>query len=296
MFYDRIQRLDNIVSHLDVKYNFPMLKGVEIGDLYHKLSGDILNYVTQTNYITNHIFAPPDIDDTKKFKNITPNGLVLPKKENYLEYNIIHRTIAEILTSLNLLQSTKKIHNPINLRLVDGRPNLKIDSRPRASVKLHTDIWAGEFTDTIMIFIPVLGSMKSVPVEFFEPPDSIYPRYLKPLPKYDDGAFFEAQSTKYNVQLENGYLYIIDGFLLHKTIKTGHGSRLSIDFRFLPKESVETDKIIESPRNENYLETQDWIRIGKDRLTISSDSLHTEYDLDKTHDGYANEYKIILCE
>jgi hypothetical protein len=270
MLNERADKLDKIVGNNLVTTNFPLYKELPIhANLFEKLVDDVSYYVTSSAYAANLPICLNKLDLSINLPNRTPNGLILPKKQNHLAYNCIHKTIKEIIESLNLQEHISLIHSPVNVRSINTKANPEIDNRPHSSTKLHSDVWAGEFTNTTMVFIPIYGDTKDGGVEFFEPSDRFL-SFIKPLADYNEGADLIEDAVKYDCVLETGHLYLTDPFLLHKTIKRGSGVRISIDFRFISKYTVSSDVLVDSKRHENYISYNEWAQIGTNKLLLSN--------------------------
>ena len=298
-FADRKNRLKHIVENVQLTTECPLLHETRVNiEHFARLKSAVIyyTYVSLTsNFPTEPFEISTDLFDRyeahiSKLANVTPNGLILPKRENYLAYHEIHKCIADILDSYQLGEKIRLIHAPVNIRLV-RRSGMAADQRPKASTKLHTDIWAGEFSNSLMVFIPLLGDIDNIGVEFYEPPEDFYPAFVRVLDDYSEGAHFLERSEKYSCPLRNGYFYAMDPFLLHKTFKNADGWRLSLDFRFLPYEALESDLSLPSKRNENYIPYELWKSLGYTQL------LYSEMPIDKFDDtrdknAYAGRYEI----
>ena len=62
---------------------------------------------------------------------ITPNRLVLPKQQTFLEYNVVHQCVAGILSQLGFDRYIDKIYKIVGIRLVSGRPD------PKSTIRRH---------------------------------------------------------------------------------------------------------------------------------------------------------------
>lgn len=298
-FEDRKNRLNNIMKGIEVITRCPLLHESKLQDSHvHSLRASVCYYVyvSLTNSFPQEKFTlDENVFDRyekqiEKLVNITPNGLILPKLENFLAYHEIHKGVVNVLENYNMDDRIKLIHNPVNVRLVSGEN--KAGDRPKASTKLHTDIWAGEFSNSLMIFMPLMGDIANIGVDFYEPPQEFYPDYVKILDDYSEGAHFLELSDQYDCPLRNGYFYLIDSFLLHKTFKKKLGWRLSLDFRFLPKEELASDLKVDSVRNENYIPYDQWKTFGKTRL-LFTDMPIDKFDSGRDKNAYAGQYNVI---
>lgn len=208
--------------------------------------------------------------------NVTPNGMVMPKYENALAFNILHRAVADIFSEIEIHNEIEYIHLPATVRIIDGVLDAKKDARPYSSTKIHCDLWNGDPRDALPVFIPVLGDIASTTIEFFEPDEIVMNKYLGSLADYDEGSEIAESAQKYDCTLRPGYLYIADSFLLHRTVKRGGGLRLSIDFRIIPRKKVPSDGesgALESDRwKRNFVPLEQWYAVGKSTLLIPKET------------------------
>src|SRR5262245_64742080 len=101
-FRDRISRLRQIAASIELRDDFPLLKGFRLSPadkaavetstayfLYESLRSSNASF----NDILDNKFFERNARDLLALPNVTPNGLVLPKEPNFLSYNILHKTI-----------------------------------------------------------------------------------------------------------------------------------------------------------------------------------------------------------
>lgn len=294
-FADRAERLARIVDGLDLAADFPLLKAVR---LQPELLGRIRNAVNLYLYATldcwyrERTFKLHDellatvSDDVRGLPNITPNGLLLPKRQNYLAYNMVHAMVVEIFETIGLGRHMASAHAPLNLRLVDGRGQAQFDRRPRASVKWHSDMWAGEPAAAIIVFVPVFGAPGALGVRWIEP--RAFPRELaRPLDDFTEGARLIEGGREYKVAFDPGVILLTDPFLVHATQRDTDGLRLSVDFRFISRLPVASDEAAPGTRGENYLPYADWADIGRGRVLTTDAPLELYRGPDV---ATANEY------
>lgn len=237
-------------------------------------------------------------EEIMNLPNITPNGLLLPKQHNFLSYNMLFKQVVNIVTGMNISSKIDGFYFPINVRIVNGEPNEKIDSRPRSSTKLHSDIWAAEISSHCSIHFPIYGDFKDNGVEFFEPGKSFYPNFVKPLDDFNDGACVRDDARQYNVILDPGHAYFLDSFLLHRTAKNSpldRKLRLSLQFNFIPKLKIESDIHVPTSRISDYLTFDEWSNCGLNRILYNNQKArkYTEDELSVVLDKYADKYKLI---
>jgi hypothetical protein len=296
----RINRMSKLMGGIKLTQDFPLMKAAEISaPLFQRLRAAINLYLYSciARYFKSEVFILcEDVlekypDHVKSLPNITPNGLILPKAEVCLEYNLVHKCVADIFLEFGFSQHLQSVHAPINIRLVNGQANPTLDNRPRSSTKVHSDMWAGEPANAIMVFIPLFGDAENIGVKFYEP--KIFPRELiKPLDDYIKGAALIENSTEYKgAEFAKGQLIATDPFLLHQTFKNKPGLRLSIDFRFLAQEKIEADDLMNSTRLASYFSLEEWCDYGKGRFITTEALLKKFTGKDEVNDYYAAKYE-----
>ena len=299
---DRKDRLAEISKENEKQIDFPLLKAMPIQlDLLGRLENSVNHFLYDSIVVNNpdfkgkisNEFFEKYFSEIEKLPNITPNGLLLPKRQNYISYNLIHMAVASIFQGLKFDQFADKIHVPVNIRIITGTASAEMKSRPRYTGKIHSDIWAGEPSQAIMVFIPLFGDLSQTGVEFFEPLE--FPsEYMQPLKDFSEGAGLADDAVKYRDGFKAGCLFITDTFLLHRTMRIGGAPRLSIDFRFLARDILASDKYRESPRMANYILPEKWATVGIDRVLVSRENLEPfKDDDDNVKDSYATSFKLL---
>tara|TARA_Y100000758_G_scaffold299053_1_gene261104 strand:- start:167 stop:1123 length:957 start_codon:yes stop_codon:yes gene_type:complete len=297
---NRINRMSRIMGALKLTQNFPLMKAVKIPASKFEELRAVVNlylYACISRYHKNAIFTLSENilekypEKIKSLPNITPNGLILPKAEVILEYNLVHQTVASIFREFKFDKHLESVHYPINIRIVQGQPNPNLDGRPRSATKIHSDMWAGEPASAIMVFIPVFGDTENVGVRFCEPQS--FPReIIRPLADFNEGAFLEENSKEYKVaRFAKGQCILTDPFLLHQTVKNKPSLRLSIDFRFLARDKVKSDDYMGSTRLASYISMDDWCDYGKGRFLTTKAPLKKFTQEDVVNNDYAAKYE-----
>ncbi len=300
-FPDRANRLDAITTAMDLRESYPLLKTARLDPADYKRLRNAVNlylYTCLDNFYGDQSFDLNEnlfdtcTEDIVGLPNVTPNGLVLPKKPTYLAYNLIHATVADIFGGLGLQPHIKSIHAPINIRLVNGTPNPAVDSRPRASAKMHSDMWAGEPANAVMVFLPVFGEYGKIGVKWIEPlhfPTDL----MRPLEDFDEGKHLIDGGREYDATFNPGDIVLADPYLIHATQKNAAGLRLSIDFRFLTAQSLESDAPAPGTRLRNYFSYEDWADIGEGRILTTEAPLAAFEGADEaTKNDYAAPFEI----
>ena len=123
-FSDRAMRLRKIAGSNAQKAAFNLLVGGAIDEVdFANLSGAATYYV----YVSlRHAFPAERFelradlfdeyaDQIRRLPNVTPNGLILPKRENFLAYHELHRAVADVLDRYDIGSQVEVIHHPVNI-------------------------------------------------------------------------------------------------------------------------------------------------------------------------------------
>lgn len=261
-----------------------LIKKIAIEDnLFYLLRSACFNYVLSCLIHNNiefdldpsfDVFIEKNANKISKMVNVTPNGVIRPKHETILEFNLIQKVLCLVLMDLDLLSATSKIRAPISIRIVTSDDDAAILERPRANNKLHSDFWTGAVCD-FAILIPIFGTIENIDVVFCEP-RGITPEYLKEYPNYTDGLSTIEGYEEYSTVMTKGDLFLQDIFCLHGTRRKGRGARISIDFTF---QSNQYDSIIKpyystkALDNDNHITTKDWCNLSLTNLFFETESI-----------------------
>lgn len=297
---DRANRLKQITQDAVIAEDRDLIKVLSLQENSHKKINNALNYFLWcclTTYFKQKIFICSDnlLNDYQEeifqLPNITPNGLVLPKKENQLAYNLLHFYVAEAFKLTNLGNYIERIQFPVNVRLQNGITDSKVDNRQRASVIPHSDIWAGDPAAGIMVFLYLTGSVDKVGVRFLRP--KVFPQqFARQLENFKEGAALVEDAVPMGHFNEKGW-FLIDPYVIHHTIKTGEGIRISLDFRFIPKELIASDFDEDQARSPYFIDFQQWLAIGSQKLIITEESMFDSFnDKEPYTVGYPVNLKI----
>lgn len=277
MFPDRARRLGLIGSSLRTRRAFPLLVECELPwSSFEILCHSVRQYISaclREDQLPPECYGDPlahHAGAVRRLPNLSPNGVLFPKREVLLEFNLVQRAAARLFHHLGVDEFVHAIQLPVNVRLIDGRPDPVADVRPHASTKLHSDVWAGEAANLMLFVVPLFGDM-STNVEFFEP-DAGFTGYARQLADFDDGGELERGCTRYDCQLEPGHGYLMDAFVLHRTLKRGGGLRVSVDLRFLTSLEAESDIPQGAARLKNYAPPADWYGVGTRSIIVPDDT------------------------
>jgi len=229
-------------------------------------------------------------EDIKSLPNITPNGLMMSKRETACSYNAILRSASKLVQYLGLNNTCKKIHFPVNIRIRWGNPSEEQLTRPYSSTKWHSDIWAGESAENVMLHTPIFGDFISNGIGITKNPDNFYPDFVRDLNDFNDGSHLVNKSDEYNLNMEIGHSYLLDSFLLHQTRHGYPKLRGILSFPLVPKESLDSDIYHNPLRDENYLSSDIWSGMGEDIFVITDKHLEPYNNEDVTKKSYADKY------
>ena len=202
----------------------------------------------------------------KKLPNITPGGIINPRKETQITYNLITKYIIKSMDSIS--NKIEKAHFPvIRLKYSQVKKN-----RPYATSKLHSDSWVGQFGDAIITF-GIDGDFINNGVEFFLP-KNVTKDFFKKTKDYDLG-IKKFKGLKYLGALKKGYFVIFDHSILHRSkIKKNARPRISIDFGIKIKSNYINKEIFGDKERWQYIDINQYKDIGKKTFLSSRYSVH----------------------
>jgi hypothetical protein len=209
----------------------------------------------------------------------TRGGMLAPTREQTLELNLLHRSVANALGDFELDEHIDGIDLPINVRLVYGDVDETRASAPFSSTKVHSDIWAGVPPDAAVVVLPVLGDIENLYIECYELPREQELSAMRALQDYDEGRPSGSLVAYGDCTMKLGHLYVADARLLHKTVRRKRaGVRLSIDFRFRYNDAAY--RALTPPIERGGPDSVDsrvpysrWRGVAEDTLIVFSDTL-----------------------
>lgn len=210
--------------------------------------------------------------------NYTSGGMLGPKREHTLEFNLLHRAVAAAFSDYGIDAHVSGIDLPINVRMVYGKADAARLQAPFSSSKRHSDVWAGVPADAVVIVLPVLGAIEHITIECSEMPRELELPSMRAMPDYDEGRDVPVVEP-YKGAMEHGVLYIADVRLLHQTVRyKPEGVRLSVDLRFRYNEpdyramvpSIEAGGPDSVDTRVPYSE---WLRVGTDKLIVFEETM-----------------------
>lgn len=208
--------------------------------------------------------------------NVTPAGLVKPKRETMLEFNAMQRAYADIIESLSIDDCVDTWSTTINVRLSLPEADPTVAARPYFPGKRHTDVWSSEPSDLVLLNAMIFGDVPGNTIDYFGPPDGFGDDHLVPLTDYADGERLTPGFTRYPMDLRQGGIYVSDCATLHQTRRAG-GTRVSIDTTFrrpgTAEDKARAARCSTVKRLAEYIPFEAWKAIGRDALLVFRDRL-----------------------
>jgi hypothetical protein len=211
--------------------------------------------------------------------NYTSGGMLAPTREQTLEFNQLHRSVASAFSDFALEAQVGGIDLPINVRIVYGQVDESRAQAPFSSSKLHSDVWAGVPADSVVVVLPVLGDIANLTIACAEIARDQELRAMRSLSDYDEGRWAIPVKPYHDASMKLGHLYMADVRLLHQTIRRkAAGVRVSIDFRLRyadPQYRAMAPAIGSGGPDsvDARIAYADWQGVGRDSLIVFEDSL-----------------------
>ena len=118
-------------------------------DRIKKFQTDLINYMN-ASIINRKKFIDKEKELLKYFsknrhdiRNITPNGSIIPKKENNFEFSVLAKNYCELLNELKIYNKVKKVHFPFNIRIKYENVEKGHMQRKHPTETMHADGWTG---------------------------------------------------------------------------------------------------------------------------------------------------------
>jgi hypothetical protein len=218
-------------------------------------------------------------------QNMTPNGMLVPKRHLILEFNAVVKAFVDIIATLKIEQFISSWHVPLNVRFKDGEMAKENMGRKFATENIHSDSWAGESAESATIMIPLFGDLARNHMTFYEPPLNFEESWLGPKDSYADGEGIAAQYKKIDLQQQKGYLYLSDFATLHASSRLpGAGPRASIDTTFALKRLATENigqEVIHPWRESERLDPKRFANIGLENLFLFPNRIGENVDSSK---------------
>ena len=169
----------------------------------------------------------------KYLKNITPNGLLVPKAENSAAFNKIVKVYIDIINYLNIGKLIKEFHFPPNIRIKEGRVvkgNLK---RSYPTELLHSDTWTGANPSWIAFHVFLFGDIQNNHIQYSYPNENFNENWLKPINKNTLNNKISKKFKILDYVASKNSIVLADAVILHRSHRNKKaGIRISLDTGF----------------------------------------------------------------
>ena len=228
--------------------------------------------------------------------NITPNGMIVPKRHTILEYNALVRAFAGIVDSLGIADLIVSWHVPLNLRIKFGDMDQENMRRHHTTEHVHSDSWAGESAESVTVHIPLFGDIERNRVVFYDPPEDFEEEWLGPIPSYLSGSDVAQRYVPNEFAPESRQVILADFAGLHASTRfEGAGARVSIDTTFALKRDEQDDEPerIHPWRTEERAAHEVLVGLGETHLFVFPDRLEQQVD---SEGGFKHPTNLRLVE
>lgn len=210
--------------------------------------------------------------------NYTGTGLLMPKREHILAFNLFQKSVAEAFYQLGANDLIDAVDLPVNLRMVYGKTDPIKLGLPFASSKCHSDVWAGVAADATVVVLPLFGDIDNITIEAGEMPREMELQAMRVMSDFDDGRDIPMVVSYTEAQLQHGTMYFNDARGLHQTVRRkAEGLRISVDFRFRRKFN-EAYRAMVAPNiggveEDMSVPYEDWLKVGKETLIVFDETV-----------------------
>ncbi|MBF2009618.1 MAG: hypothetical protein IGS49_30410 [Chlorogloeopsis fritschii C42_A2020_084] len=210
--------------------------------------------------------------------NYTGTGLLMPKREHTLAFNLFQKSVAEAFYQLGANDLIDAVDLPVNLRMVYGKTDPEKSRLPFASSKCHSDVWAGVPADATVVILPLFGDIENITIEAGEMPCEMELQAMRVMSDFDEGRDIPMVVSYPEAQLQHGTMYFNDARGLHQTVRRkAEGLRISVDFRFRRKFN-EAYRAMVPPsiggvEEDMSVPYQEWLKVGKETLIVFDESI-----------------------
>jgi hypothetical protein len=215
--------------------------------------------------------------------NITPTGMILPKRYSSVEYNFLMMTFYNCVSKI--LGQDKKIshwHIPMHIRVKFPKPTHQETNRPRhAPEHIHMDSWSSYSSYGVTCIIPLIGDVIKNSLDFWELNTKNYDeKWISPPLKnkvfdWNRHNLIIKNYKKVSFERRVRQVFLFDASTVHATSRIDNcGTRFSIDNIFIPKLTKQEEKY-EQVSPERSMETKSHsslLSIGKEEFFYFPDS------------------------
>lgn len=256
----------------------------------HKLNSDLFEQIriAAATYICACLDCPIILSEAEllerllearpRLANYTGTGLLAPKREHILEFNLFQKSVAKAFSQLGANDLIDAVDLPVNLRMVYGKSNPAKSRLPFSSSKVHSDVWAGVPADAVVVVLPIFGDIEHITIEAGEMPREMELPYMRVMSDFSEGRDVRMAVKYSDAQMKLGTMYFNDARGLHQTVRRkAEGLRISVDFRFRRKFN-ESYRAMVPPSTGGVEEDMsipyaEWLKFGEQKLVVFDETV-----------------------
>lgn len=219
---------------LNKRYINDLMLEIEIPDFsLHELQSSVTNYLiksAQTEEVINSEKSLVKLLERVTLQNMTPNGSVIGKNINSLEYNLLAVSYIKLLRSLGVDSEIDKIHFPFNVRIKHSNVSDTHLKRDHPTEFMHSDGWTGAAPSWVAIHIFLFGDIDKNYIRYAYPPEEFREEWLSPKLKSRDHQHLVQKYKLVDYKPKKGCMILADNSVIHQSYREhGAGTRVSID-------------------------------------------------------------------
>lgn len=274
-------------KRLNCKMINDLMIEVKIEDnLFSNLYNSVFDYVrkcSQTKKIINSEKELFNLIKKKQIKNITPNGMIVPKKEVGIEFNLVVKSYIAIIESLKIKDLIQSFHFPPNIRFKKGNIKKSNLNRNHPTEFFHADTWTGAMPNWVASHLFIMGDLSKNNIRYAYPPKDFSEDWLKPIEKARDGQKFAEKFKIINFTPKKGTFVLADATIIHQSYREKDcGERISLDtglnmkikslksFKYPKIKNIDVKKI----RIDETITNKDFLNIGKENFLYFPDNMN----------------------
>lgn len=218
------------------------------------------------------------LESRNNLPNYMGTGLLMPKREHILAFNLFQKSVAEAFYNLGANDLIDAVDLPVNLRMVYGQTDAEKLRLPFTSSKCHSDVWAGVPADATVVVLPLFGDIEHITIEAGEMPREMELQAMRVMSDFDEGRDIPMVVSYTQAKLQHGTMYFNDARGLHQTVRRkAEGLRISVDFRFRRKFN-EAYRAMVAPNiggveEDMSVPYENWLKVGKETLIVFDETV-----------------------
>lgn len=279
---ERNKLLQRLCKNVTIKQNYPLIKGVQLNkglfDAAQRAAGEFIWATMRASGLNPDFTDFEDLiqnygDKILRLPPVTPNGVIRPKQETSVAFNLLQQRVADIVKSLDMDKKVQKMRLPLSIRIVESKAPDWVIKRPRANNIMHSDFWTGGCCD-LALLLPLFGDVVNTGIKFAEP-RGFDMNFLQELPEYKNGVDLYESAEPYDFSLEKGCVFFQDIFCLHGTWRNGGNYRVSMDWtvqtdQYGPIEERHSSNVL---AQDNHFPMEEWYKMGNSTFFYDSETM-----------------------